>query len=232
MQYLFTVPIAISLLACALLIDLSPQPGRDELLMLSLASAACLTGVLFAPLRTISTKTPFIALAFNSALVTLLFVAAVFALPHIAIQWLPLLRLSVTLFLVIATALSVLSLFPNRTERTRQFVVIGLATLFALPIWLGPVAEAAGNPMWLTNLIVAVSPLSALAVALDLDVLRTNWFYQHSALGSLRYEYFSWLGYVAVLGTLIIVAAKAAPTNAPAAIPIQIATRGRSHKIE
>jgi len=206
MQYLFTVPIAISLLACALLIDLSPQPGRDELLLLSLASAACLTGVLLAP---------FGRFTVNSMLVTLLFVAAVFALPHITIQWLPLLRLSVTLFLVIAAALSVLQLFPNQAERARQFVVIGLATLFALPIWLGPIAEAAGNPMWLTNWIVAASPLSAFAIALDLDVLRTNWFYQHSALGSLRYEYFSWLGYVAVLGILSIV----------------IAVRSRSHKI-
>jgi len=207
MQYLFTVPIAISLLVCALLIDLSPQPGRDELLMLSLASAACLTGMLFAPLRTISARTSFIALVTNSALVVLLFVAAVFALPHITIQWLPLLRLSVTLFLVIASALSVLRLFPNRTERAQQFVVVGLAVLFGLPIWLGPIAEAAGNPMLLTNWIVAASPLSAFAVALDLDVLRTNWFYQHSALGSLRYEYFSWLGYVAVLGVLVIVIA-------------------------
>ena len=206
MQYLFTVPIAISLLACALLIDLSPQPGRDELLMLSLASVACLTGALFAPMVTV---------ARNSGFVTLLFVAAVFALPHITIQWLPLLRLSVTLFLVIAAALSFLQLFPNRAERARQFVVIGLAALFALPIWLGPLAETAGNPMLLTNWIVAVSPLSALAVALDLDVLRTNWFYQHSALGSLRYEYFSWLGYVAVLGILSIV----------------IAAKGRSHNL-
>lgn len=195
MQYLFTVPIAISLLACALLIDLPSQPGRDALLILALASAACMTGVLFAP---------FNRLAINSALMTLIFVGAVFALPHVAIQWLPLLQLSVTLYLLIVAALSVLLLFPDRTERARQFVVIGLASLFALPIWLGPIAEAAGNPVWLTNLIVAASPLSALAVALDLDVLRTNWFYQHSALGSLRYEYFPWLGYVAVLGILVI----------------------------
>ena len=204
MQYLFTVPIAISLLACALLIDLSPQPGRDELLMLSLASVACLTGALFAPMVTV---------ARNSGFVTLLFVAAVFALPHITIQWLPLLRLSVTLFLVIAAALSFQQLFPNRAERARQFVVIGLAALFALPIWLGPLAETAGNPMLLTNLIVAASPLSALAVALDLDVLRTNWFYQHSALGSLRYEYFSWLGYVAVLGIFSIVIGARRPSH-------------------
>jgi hypothetical protein len=195
MQYLFTVPIAISLLGCALLIDLPPQPGRDALLILALASATCMTSVFFAP---------FTALFRNGVLVTLLFVGAVFALPHVAIQWLPLLQLSVTLYLLIVAALSVLSLFPNRTERARQIVVIGLASLFALPIWLGPIAEAAGNPMWLTNLIVAASPLSALAVALDLDVLRTNWFYQHSVLGSLRYEYFSWLGYVAVLGLLVI----------------------------
>ena len=204
MRYLFTVPIAISLLACALLIDLSPQPGRDELLMLSLASVACLTGALFAPMVTV---------ARNSGFVTLLFVAAVFALPHITIQWLPLLRLSVTLFLVIAAALSFQQLFPNRAERARHFVVIGLAALFGLPIWLGPIAETAGNPMLLTNLIVAASPLSALAVALDLDVLRTNWFYQHSALGSLRYEYFSWLGYVAVLGIFSIVIGARRPSH-------------------
>ena len=199
MQYLFTVPITISLLVCALLIDLPAQPGRDELLMLILAIAACMTGVLFAPFAT---------LARNSAIVTLLFLVAVFALPHITIQWLPLLRLSVTLYLVSVAALSVLLLFPSRIERARQFVIIGLVVLFGLPIWLGPIAEAAGNPMLLTNWIVAVSPLSAFAAALDLDVLRTNWFYQHSMLGSLRYEYLPWLGYVAVLGVLSIAAGR------------------------
>jgi hypothetical protein len=167
--------------------------------MLSLASAACMTAALFAP---------FARLASNSAIVTFLFVVAVFALPQITIQWLPLLRLTVILYLVIVAALSVLLLFPNRTERARQFIVIGLVALFGLPIWLGPIAEVAGNPMFLTNLIVALSPLSALAVALDLDILRTNWFYQHSMLGSLRYEYLPWVGYVAVLGVLSIAAGR------------------------
>ena len=53
------------------------------------------------------------------------------------------------------------------------------------------------------NLIIGISPLSALAVSLDLDYLRSNWFYQHSVLGSLRYEYLSWSAYVLILATII-----------------------------
>ena len=51
----------------------------------------------------------------------------------------------------------------------------------------------------LTNFIVAASPISAFATALDFDILRTNWFYEHSVLGSLRYDYQPWWTYIAVL---------------------------------
>ena len=70
----------------------------------------------------------------------------------------------------------------------------------------------------MTNLIVGASPLSAFAVSLDIDYLRTSWFYNHSVLGSLRYEYVSWSTYVLIF-TIIIAGFKiSATTNRPKVI--------------
>lgn len=56
------------------------------------------------------------------------------------------------------------------------------------PLWLGPLAELSQSTA-IVNTALAVSPLTLLSVAADFDYLRTGWFYQHSALGALRYEY-------------------------------------------
>lgn len=66
-------------------------------------------------------------------------------------------------------------------------VLLVLVTL--LPIWAAPAVELAGNPAWLDRLVIGASPLTAFAAPLELDYLRTNWFYGHSALGSMRYDY-------------------------------------------
>ena len=82
-------------------------------------------------------------------------------------------------------------------------VVISAATMAALtPVWAGPLVELAGNPDWLTRLVVYVSPLTTFAVALDVDYLRTIWFYDHSAIGSMRYHYPGLLGCIALLSLL------------------------------
>jgi hypothetical protein len=65
--------------------------------------------------------------------------------------------------------------------------VAGLAT--ATPLWLGPIAERFAATPVLVDAIVAVSPLTYLAVLADFDYLRATWFYEHSSLGSLRYDY-------------------------------------------
>jgi hypothetical protein len=58
------------------------------------------------------------------------------------------------------------------------------------PLWLGPVADlsARQEPMAPT-VILACSPLAHLAAAAGHDVLRGEWFYAHSSLGSLQVDY-------------------------------------------
>lgn len=75
---------------------------------------------------------------------------------------------------------------PPLAGRARALVLVGLALLGSAPLWLGPAAER-----WprLIDAVVAISPLTYLAVMCDYDYLRGQWFYAHSTLGSLRYSY-------------------------------------------
>lgn len=58
--------------------------------------------------------------------------------------------------------------------------------LAAAPVWLSPALESGRlDP----DLVVALNPLSVLALIGNLDYPRTDWLYRHSALGSLRYAY-------------------------------------------
>lgn len=59
----------------------------------------------------------------------------------------------------------------------------------AAPLWLGPWAAAPDSGQAVTDGIVAISPLSYLAVTIDYDYLRSEWFYQHAPFGALRYHY-------------------------------------------
>jgi hypothetical protein len=65
-----------------------------------------------------------------------------------------------------------------------------LAITAATPLWLGPAAElaSAGRPRAI-QAVVAVSPLVHIAVASGNDLLRNQWFYQHSNLAGLRFDY-------------------------------------------
>jgi hypothetical protein len=83
----------------------------------------------------------------------------------------------------------------TRDAATASAISITLAGLAcAAPIWLGPIAESFAERTAVVNAIVAVSPLTYLAALADFDYLRATWFYEHSALGALRYEYPSvWL---------------------------------------
>ena len=193
MQYLYAIPVTLALLVIGFLFDLSPQPGRDGLLAIALACATCVVALLFVPTRIKVTVT-----LIDAVIVTAICVAVFLWLSGMTMPRPPLLRLTTTCLLVTFVALSLLQIIPGESERNRMFVLVGVSVLIAAPVWLGPVAEVTGNPAGLTNLIAGISPLSAFAVALDADILRTNWFYTHSALGSLRYEYFAWSTYIAV----------------------------------
>lgn len=76
----------------------------------------------------------------------------------------------------------------------REISVWGVTAVLWLagstPIWLGPVAELGGRLRPMTpTFILACSPLAQLAAAAGHDLLRGEWFYAHSSLGSLQVEY-------------------------------------------
>ncbi len=56
------------------------------------------------------------------------------------------------------------------------------------PLWLGPLAGRLAQQAY-TDLVLALSPLSYLAGLIEYDLFRGAWFYAHTPLGGLRYEY-------------------------------------------
>jgi len=105
--------------------------------------------------------------------------------------------LFLVLVVVHAVAAAVELLLQSRTkqagsarESAAWLATAALVALAAAPLWLGPAAElaSAGRPQ-AVNAAVAVSPLTHLAVATGNDLLRNQWFYQHSNLAGLRFDY-------------------------------------------
>jgi hypothetical protein len=107
---------------------------------------------------------------------------------------------------------------PDRArEISAWLTTAALAALAAAPLWLGPAAEVASQARpRAVDAVVAVSPLTHLAVASGNDLLRNQWFYQHSNLSGLRFDY-PRLG--AVLACYVVLAA------ALLAIPAFLPTR-------
>jgi hypothetical protein len=79
------------------------------------------------------------------------------------------------------------------------------------PLWMGPFADAAVT-RWpgLPSLLAAASPLTQLAAAAGHDLLRDQWFYAHSSLGSMQVAYPElptlWVGYALAAVALTLVA--------------------------
>jgi hypothetical protein len=71
---------------------------------------------------------------------------------------------------------------PGAPQRATLAAVIAAA---AAPVWAGPLAEQSGG----TEYVLAASPLTLLAALAGHDYLRDPWWYTHSALGALRFEY-------------------------------------------
>jgi hypothetical protein len=188
--------IGAAMLAVASLVEIPPGPALPALTAIATLLAALIALVLFSPNEpaTLAVSLGWCAIA------TLLAGNWLLLNPVTRALWPDLPNLLMGTFLFSALCLSAARLLGTPLVIT-VFVVLTLA-----PIWAAPVAELAGNPRWLTNLIVAVSPASMFAVALDLDLMRTSWFYEHSAIGSLRYSYVPWAAYVAALAVLVVAA--------------------------
>jgi hypothetical protein len=75
-------------------------------------------------------------------------------------------------------------------EMAGRTAAIGLALLGSLPLWSGPTGELlAGQNARILDAVVGLSPLTHLAVASGNDLLRNQWFYQHSNLAALQLTY-------------------------------------------
>jgi hypothetical protein len=75
-------------------------------------------------------------------------------------------------------------------ESAAWLATAALLALGAAPLWLGPAAEIAiADRPAAVDAVVAVSPLTHLAVASGNDLLRNQWFYRHSNLAGLRFDY-------------------------------------------
>jgi len=171
--------------------------------MLVYASTTCMAVLLFVPVGHPLSIKSLSALSRRCGVATLLFVVAMFADSQTRGALGQALPLALMVFLLTLAALAPVLAMSATSALVRQSVFVVLAILLAAPVWLAPLAEQAGTWPGMPNLIIGISPLSALAVSLDLDYLRSNWFYQHSVLGSLRYEYLSWSAYVLILATII-----------------------------
>ncbi len=74
---------------------------------------------------------------------------------------------------------------------TGRWIVLGALLLVSLaPLWAGPMAEVSLQ-RWpaAVDTVVAISPLTHLSVAAGNDLLRNEWMYAHSNLGSLQFSY-------------------------------------------
>jgi hypothetical protein len=69
-----------------------------------------------------------------------------------------------------------------------RLCTIALLLTISLPLWASPLVQtAAGGKM--TDLIIALCPVSYLAVLADVDFLRSEWWYRHMPYGGMRYSY-------------------------------------------
>lgn len=197
------MPLALSLLLARIGFSFSQLPAAGPWLELFYSTALCFSAILILPLKVEYSARSVFVVARNGAISVAIFLLAVILDPLAHSAFVRLAPLAAILFLMLLLFSLLVQAFEPRFSGTRPVLLVIVAALFSLPVWLGPLAEATGNSSMITNLIVGASPLSAFAVALDMDYLRTSWFYQNSALGSLRYDYLTWPAYLIILASAI-----------------------------
>lgn len=190
------------------LLPVADEPARAALIAMIYAAAAVFATLIFRPRFDAST----LAILRWCLTVSALFAVIVSLDPVTRPALISLLRIAITVLLLSATV----AIAMRRVPVPIAVAIFALLTL--LPVWAAPAVELAGNPALFTNALVASSPLTLFATALDLDYLRGSWFYAHSSLGSMRYAYPGWLN-VCLLLSVLPVAALLAEVRRPAAIP-------------
>lgn len=79
---------------------------------------------------------------------------------------------------------------PDPARARRRYFLMGLTALVvtAAPVWVAPLLEATEKAAWF-DWLVATNPLLHLGTALGGDLLRSDWLYRHSPMGSHHYDY-------------------------------------------
>ena len=194
-----------------LLFSIDDEPARAAWVVTIYACAGLFAALVFRPRG----ETPVFSLFGWCATVTALVVAISVADPDArpALAFLP--RVSVTFMLLAATV----AIATKRLPVPVAVAIVGLLSL--MPVWAAPAVELAGNPARFTDTVVAASPLTVFSVSLDLDYLRTSWFYINSSLGSMRYSYPSWISLCLFLSALPAAAIVRERLRSPAISPIR-----------
>lgn len=100
------------------------------------------------------------------------------------------LAIGVCILVYLPGSLFILLRATRLDEPAASLLVASLAVACCTaPLWLGPLAESQAANQSAVDTIIAITPLSYLAVLADYDYLRSNWFYQHTPFGTLRYNY-------------------------------------------
>ena len=174
--------IAAATLLLASLVPLDPGPAQAGLKATAYALAAVVGILLLRPSQDLTLFTIIVWSAAGAGLVAVFLL--VDSTTRMLLPYLP--RLLLTLFLLAAT-------FSIATRYVPAPLVITLFVMATLmPVWAAPLVEVSGNPAWLNKFVVNACPLTAIAITVDLDYLRSAWFYANSALGSMRYSYPAW----------------------------------------
>ena len=114
-------------------------------------------------------------------------------------------------------------------EQAGRVAATTLALLGSLPLWFGPLAERlAARHAWVVDAVVGISPLTHLAVASRNDLLRNEWFYQHSNLASLQVSYPDLAWVAGSYGSVCAVLALFALAFGRSPVRIDDTTRSRS----
>ena len=105
----------------------------------------------------------------------------------------------ILLFSTVMTFLTTL-VKDHTTAAYTTLLFLGICT--TAPLWLGPLVEQFANNQRYIDLSIAISPLSYLAVTIDYDYLRSDWFYRSTPYGGLRYNYPTMTTYTTINATI------------------------------
>lgn len=189
--------------------------ARADMPPATLATLSAALTLLLAPLLAPATTTGprgVVQLLAWSGLVVV--AAAVFPLLRGQMPGLPWFGLLGLMALAVHAAVALAShLAPAHAGAAGPALSCALAAAGALPLWAGPLAELA-TPRWPAALdsVVGASPLVQLAVAAGNDLVRNDWFYAHSTLSGLNFDYpqpgLAALAYAIVGGLLLTLLAR------------------------